>query len=341
MSHEIHENDKQQGLTQAWHGLTEIHPVLTLATCWLAVWDVKVRNLFRMVAGQPVDTGWQELTCSDNEGIVVSKEPLNPKTYHVLSNKAFLAIVADAMAVIPGAIVASVGSLCNRARIFVTLAVPDLGAFKAAGREFKPYLNFLSSHDMSAPFTVVASTICTVCNNTFSMNLANTEGDTLRISIKHRPGMVDRLSNVVGIIAAYYATVEHFKAVLDKLALVPCSGQDAKSFFAGLLMDGEDRKISEGLSTVSANKVNRLLALFAAGKGNNGDDWSDVFQAVTEYYTHESAGESASKMEQEATSEYKTGATKKARAYAVLQDDKAIADLLAKGAAFIANTKQA
>lgn len=348
MSHEINQHDRQEGLTQAWHGLTHVMPVISLITCWLAKWDVKARDLFRPVTipdnGQEAEhveyqpTGYQELTCTDDDSIIVSKEPISPASYHVLTNRAFLAVISEAMLSIPGAIVASVGSLCNRARIFVTLAVPDVGSFVAAGREFKPYLNFLSSHDKSAEFTVVASTVCTVCNNTFSANLQTTEGDTLRIGIKHRPGMAARLANVPGIIAAYYATVEHFKQVMDKLALMPCTALDAQAFFAGLLMDGEGRKMGEGLSIISRNKVTRLVELFATGKGNHGKDWSDVFQAVTDYYSHESAGLKATKQEQEESSEYKTGATKKARAYMILQDDKAMADTLAKGRAYLATT---
>lgn len=344
MSHEINEHDKQEGIFQAWHGKTDVKAVISLLTCWLAQWDVKPRTLWRIITGADgtetrTDSGFQELACTDKPEVTVSKEPINPDTYHVLTNAAFLAIVSDAMASIPGAIVASVGSLCNRARIFVTLAIADVGSFQAAGREFKPYLNFLSSHDKSAEFTAVASTVCTVCNNTFSANLQNTEGDTLRIGIKHRPGMAGRLANVVGIIAAYYATVEHFKAVLNKLAAMPCTAKEAQAFFAGLLMDGEGRKVGDGLSTVSRNKVSRLVELFSTGAGNDGNGWDDVFQAVTDYYTHESAGPNADKLSQEETSEYKTGATKKARAYAVLQDDKLIADMMAKGAVYLTNTK--
>ncbi len=343
MSHEINEHDKQQGLTHAWHGLTEVLPVISLLTCWLAQWDVMPRTLWRIITGADgaetrTDSGFQELACTDKPGLTVSKEPISPESYHVLTNKAFLALVADCMMGIPGAIVASVGSLCNRARIFVTLAVPDVGSFVAAGREFKPYLNFLSSHDKSAELTVVASTVCTVCNNTFSANLQNTEGDTLRIGIKHRPGMAARIANIPGVVAAYYATVEHFKAVMDKLASMPCTALEAQAFFAGLLMDGEGRKSSEGLSTVSRNKVTRLVELFATGAGNDGNGWDDVFQAVTDYYTHESAGDKASKQAQEETSEYKTGATKKARAYAILQDDKTMAEIIAKGQTYLANT---
>lgn len=340
MGHEINEYDKQEGIFQAWHGKTDVKAVISLLTCWLAKWDVKVRNLCRTLAdGSTQETGWQELTCSDNEEIIVSKEPINPETYHVLTNKAFLALVADCMAGIPGAIVASVGSLCNRTRIFVSLAIADVGTFQAAGREFKAYLNFLSSHDKTNELTVVASTICTVCFNTFSANLRTTEGDTLRIGIKHRPGMAERIANIPGIVAAYYATVEHFKAVLNKLAAMPCTAKEAQAFFAGLLMDGEGRKVGDGLSTVSRNKVSRLVELFGTGAGNDGNGWDDVFQAVTDYYTHESAGPNADKLAQEETSEYKTGATKKARAYAVLQDDKAMADMMAKGAVYLTNTK--
>ncbi len=339
MSHEITNNDKQQGLTQAWHGLTEVLPVISLITCWLSQWDVKLSALYRKVDAAGIlteqETGFTELACTDKSDVIVSKEPINPKT--------FLAVVVEAMAQIPGAIVASVGSLCNRARIFVTLAVPEMPSFLAAGREWKPYLNFLSSHDKSCEFTVVASIICTVCNNTFSANLQDTDGDTLRIGIKHRPGMAARLANVPAIVGAYYATVEHFRKVMDKLATMPATGKEARAFFAGMLTEGldmDDNAMAAGLSGVRRNQVRRMLELFVSGKGNDGNGWDDVFSAVTDYFTHESAGGTDDPMRQEASSEFKTGLTMKARAFALMQDDKAIVAVMERGQKLLDNTEE-
>jgi hypothetical protein len=335
MSHEITNIDKQQGLTQAWHGLTEILPVILLKKCWLAVWDVTLRPLFRHNAdGTTIETDQCEVVCTDNPEIIIG-ETVNRTTYSLFSNQAFLGIVQQALDKISGAIVASVGSVCKRGRIFVTLQVPDLKSFLCAGREFKPYLNFLSSHDKSAPFVVNLSTVCTVCNNTFGMNLRDVNEDSLRISVRHTSGMEMTLQDVPAIIEAYFASVQRFAEIMDALHSIPVNATDARYFFAGFLTEKDqtsDKTAGEKaeLSTRRLNQIDRLAELFATGKGNKGENLSDVFSAITDYYSHESSGgDNAEK--QVASSEFGNGQTMKAFAFAVLQDDKRIAKLMAKG----------
>ena len=45
MSHGISSNDKQQGISQAWHKLTEIIQNIILSQCWLAQWDVRKADM--------------------------------------------------------------------------------------------------------------------------------------------------------------------------------------------------------------------------------------------------------------------------------------------------------
>lgn len=331
MSHEISEIDRQQGIEQAWHGLTEVMPVIVLRKCWLACWDVT-----KKVLGVQNDTGefvpgeFCQLVCTDKPEIQIGA-PVHCDTYSVLSNQSFLAIVQDALDKIRGAVVASVGSVCRRGRIFVTLRVPKMETFQAAGREFKPYLNFLSSHDKSAPFTVILSTVCTVCNNTFGMNLVAGGQGTLKIVIKHTKDMANALADVSGIIDAYFASVQKFAEVMDKLAEIPVSAADAHAFFAGLLTEHKEAT-DEGFSTRTENQIDRLTVLFATGKGNKGENYSDVFSAVTDYYSHESVNSEGDNPEKQfASSEFGSGQAMKAFAFAVLQDDKRIAKLTASG----------
>jgi hypothetical protein len=345
MSHEIGKMDKQQGLTQAWHGLTEIHAVLLLATCWLAVWDVQLRSLWRKLAnGEMQETDECEIVCTDAPDFIVGKV-VNKNTYSLFTNKAFLAIVQDALNRINGAVVATVGSVCNRGRIFVTLQVPEIKSFLAAGREFKPYLNFLSSHDKSAPFVVNLSTVCTVCNNTFGSNLHDEDNKALRISVRHTSGMEAMLADVPAIIEAYHASIQRFAEVMNQLAQIPIGFADARNFFAGFLTekDQDSDKTEKEKSEVSSrrmNQIDRLCELFATGKGNKGKDLSDVFSAITDYYSHESSGgEDAEK--QFASSEFGNGQTMKAFAFAVMQDDERIAKLIAKGEKVVRKEKKA
>jgi len=347
MSHEINENDKQQGLSQAWHGLTEVLPFIDLKTCFLASWDVVKRPLFRAVKGLGDVTTYQEtqaceIVCTDNDALVIGK-PVDCKTYSLLTNSSFLDLVGQAMTQITGSFVASVGSVCNRGRIFVSVSIPEYytkgektlsAKFNVAGREFTSYLNFLSSHDKSAPFIVNMGTVCTVCNNTFNANLLDENNKGLRINIKHTSEMAAKLADVPAIIGAFFATVERFQIVMANLVQIPISQSDAKAFFLGFLADKEDETATESdkreISTRRINQVNRLTELFVSGKGNQGLNLADLFSAVTDYYTHESSG-GDDKLKQVASSEFGNGQTMKAFAFAVLQDDKKTAKLIANG----------
>lgn len=350
MSHEITEIDQQEGTSMGWHNLTKVKAVILLATCWLAQWDVRKRPLFRKLAdGTEQTTDACEVVCTDDEKIIIGK-PLDATSYTLLTNKGFLAIVQSCLDKIRGACVASVGSVCRRGRIFVSLQIPQMESFIAGGREFRPYLNFLSSHDKSCPFVLNLGTVCVVCNNTFNMNLSDRDENTLRIRIKHTAGMAAQLEDVPSIVDAYFASVQKFSEVMNHLAAIPVTEEAAKEFFAGLLTDKMDKaektkgELAE-LSTRRTNQINRLAELFKTGKGNKGENLSDVFQAVTDYYSHENSGnvsseDSADKFKQVASSEFGTGQTMKAFAFAVLQDDKRIAKLMAKGKKVLAGVEE-
>lgn len=354
MSHEILENDKHEGTEQAWHGLTDVKAFIDLLTCWLATWDIKVMSLFRKIVGVDggetfVDSGNGELACTDNESLRIGKA-FDRETYYVFTNKAFLQLVADCMAKLPGSIVASVGSLKNRALIFVGLSIPDFytkadkticTTFTAAGREMKCYLSFLSSHDKSTGLTVVMSTICTVCFNTFSANLMQDGDKTFKVHVKHTKNMAATIADIPAMVEAFFMTVAHLKKVLDALYLVPCTVDDARAFFAGLLSEAEEFSATQldklSMSTRRFNQVDRLTELFQTGKGNRGENLSDVFNAVTDFYTHESHGGSSNVARQTAASEVGDGQAKKALAYVVLQDDKRIARTMQVGRIALAN----
>lgn len=361
MSHEIGEKDKQQGTFMAWHGLTEILAVITLAKCWLAEWDVLKRPLFRLLADGTKETSDAcEVVCTDDENLRIGST-VDCESYTLLTNKKFLEIVQSAMDSIRGAAVASVGSLKNRARIFVSLSLPsnmetiaNAGstlAIEAAGREFKFYLSFLSSHDESAPFAVQLSTVCTVCNNTFRANLEDTNGKALRIRIPHTKNMMTKLSDVSGIVDSFFLTAQRFAEGMNALALIPISTDNARAFFAGFTMtadNGDDSpktaKACDEISTRRENQIDRLTELFLTGKGNKGQNHADLFSAITDYYSHESStkGEDdASKLRQETSSEFGNGQTMKALAWRVLADDTRTALTIAQGAKLLAASASA
>lgn len=362
MSHEIGKNDKQQGITMAWHNLTEVLSVITLATCFLAAWDVFKRPLFRKVKDATVPGGIREeetdaceVVCTDDENIVIGKT-VDCNSYTLLSNVRFLTICQDTLNLIRGAIVASVGSVCDRGRIFVSLALPrdlpKLGesavhTLTAAGREFQFFLTFFSSHDKSAPFGVQMSSVCTVCNNTFNMNLNDRDGERLSIRIPHTKNMGAALDDVPAIVDAFFTSAQRFADVMNSLALVPIDEENARNFFAGFLakkdkaIEADDASESEVAETNTRrmNRITRLVELFVSGKGNGGKNHADVFSALTDFYSHESSGD-VSPLRQMASSEFGNGQTMKATAFAILCDDKKTASTIAHGKAYLANASE-
>lgn len=300
-----------------------------------------IANLETTVATGFESTSACEVVCTDNESVIIGK-PVDCDSYSLLTNSGFLAIVQSAFERISGAIVASVGSVCNRARIFVTLQLPKLPSFVAADREFRPYLNFLSSHDKSAPFIVNLSTVCTVCNNTFSMNLQDSENKSFRVEVRHTKNMASMLADVPEMIEAFYATAHKFQTVLNHLGEIPVSGQDARNFFTGFLFEKDEAAEIDTISTRRLNQIDRLTILFVSGKGNNGKNLADVFSAVTDFYSHESVNSKGNNVQgQIESSEFGSGAAMKSLAFVILQDDKRISELIAKGATILANHETA
>jgi hypothetical protein len=367
MSHEITEFDRQEGIEQAWHGLTHVKPVIALRDCWLALWDIVKAPLFTTGKdGKPVSTEYCQLVASDNPAIHIGG-PVSKETFAPISNAKFLAIIGEALAMIPGAIVASVGSVCGRARVFVSVKLPQHAeAFNAAGREFKPYLNFLNSHDQSAPFIAVVSFVCTVCNNTFRMNLALVEKDLsginaakkrseLRIKLKHTKHVADRLENVPEVIDGFLGATAIFKAGMEYLGKTVINRADVIPLFMGflnpeigaglasMLVNGD--KLEEAqiealqVSTRRKNQVERLAELHVAGKGNNGATLADAFSAVTDFYSHESSGGEDNAAKQFVSSEFGAGQEMKEKAFAAFQNPEQVTKLIAIGKGLVAVQK--
>lgn len=350
MSHEISKIDRQQGLVMAWHKLTEIVTEIILSTCWLAKWDVRKAPMQVITAnGSAVKTDYCQLVATDDETIQIGG-PVHCDTYQPITNATFLRIIDEAIREIKGAKVASVGSVCGRGRIFVSVQLEELVTFTAAGRKFEPYLNFLSSHDQSAAFAVNTSNICTLCANTFGMNLrmmkgvrsgtngskeATEKAGAVRIYYKHTKNVNDRLDNVPEIVDGFLGAQAMFKDTLNQMAAMPISIKDVEPLFTGFLSGKslEDVRAAKSddlvMSPRRANQISRLVELHSEGKGNKGRDIGDAFNAVTDYFTHESSGGSIDR--QLVASEYGSGLTAKTRAFDLFAIPSRVTELIQTG----------
>ena len=289
----------------AWHGLTEVREDLTLANCWLARWDIAPEKLtlpdgtetpFRILRSIPTEG-------SNDTDTGAIGAPFDPETYKPVSNRKLLAEVAEG---VEGEDVrlASVGSLKGRTRVFLSF---EMGlSYRAAGRDFRPFLNVGNSHDKSSPLWLNSSNDCTVCNNTFTLNLSL--GGHI-MGVRHTKLSAVKVGKFGAAIAVALKGHSDFKAEFERLGMEKCDADTARAFFAGTL-GTPDAELSER----TRNAIDRLVTLYRGGAGNGGRDWADVFSAATDFYTHEAAngaGDAAANWKNYLSSEFGSGKAKK------------------------------
>lgn len=323
MAHRIEFKDEQWGIEMAWHKLTKIKPVLSLRENPLTKYDlIRVPGYVRNpVTNEEIENGSFSL-CASDDGEVLSNVS---DTYGVLSNSDLLEI-AESSLTGAGHTLVSIGTVRGRRTIFLSYKIEGMDRFTGAGREIRPYFNILSSHDERIKANFKLSTICPVCDNTVGWSLAE-KGSDLDLMIKHTKNAKAKLPAVGKAIEKAIGTVAEFQKAMDDMANESVSQDEAQAFMLGFLSRSDK---SGKVSTRKANTVAELVGLFASGRGNKGQDRSDLFQGLTEFYTHRSAGgDDVGK--QYMSSEFGDGADAKEEAFAVIRDGAKYASTLALG----------
>ena len=307
-----------------WHNLTQINEVLDLKNNWLTKWDIQEVGL--KTVGD-VEVPFKILTGTDDNEVI--GKPF-AGTYTPVSNKAFLDMIGEAISGVKGAVVESVGSVNNRGRVFVSLSIKGMDKFKVGDREFLDYLNFGNGHDQTSAVWTNASNTCTVCDNTFSMNL-NGEQE-VKCKVKHSKDVIARLDNIVEIIDAYAGTQAKFKAEFERLMNEPMKTDKARNLFAGWMIRSNNEDGGKDLGPKTLTKVNRITELFEKGKGNSGENRADAFSAVTDYYTHESTRNNGKNVARQVfSSDYGLGRVAKSSFWNVIRNDDSVNAFAANG----------
>ena len=323
MAHGITKRDRQEARHMGWHGLTQINESLDLKNNWLTKWDIQEVDL-QTSAG--VEVPFKILTGTDDQQII--GKPF-AGTYTPVSNKAFLDMIGEAISGVKGAVVESVGSVNNRGRVFVSLSIKGMDKFKVGDREFLDYLNFGNGHDQTSAVWANASNICTVCDNTFSMNLNGQQ--EVKIKVKHSKDVVARLENISEVIDAYAGTQAKFKAEFERLMNEPIKTDKARDLFAGWMIRSNSEEGTD-LGPKTLKKVNRLTELFEAGKGNTGSNRADAFSAVTDFWTHESVRNPERNVARQVfSSDFGLGRMAKQNFWSVIRNDDSVNTFAANG----------
>jgi hypothetical protein len=236
-------------------------------------------------------------------------------------------LVSDAINRLPKAKIESMGSVCNRGKVFVTVSLDGHDKYKVGDREFKDFLNFGNSHDQTSKLWVNNTNVCTVCDNTFSFNLNSKEGQIG--SAVHRGDVELKLADIANLVDSYLGTQEDFRKKFETLLKKKIDSKKAKQLFTGFLTRNNPR---EGVSTRCLNTVDSLDNLFKRGAGNRGESYADVFSAVTDYYTHNSTrGGGKSKSNQYVSSEFGLGRMNKQSFWTVINSDSLVSSTITRG----------
>src|SRR6266576_3118643 len=337
MADRIEENDIQEGTRMAWHDKTHVREFIALDDNNLTRWDVEPTPVYihgdgdGITSPEYVQLEAAQLLATDNKQVIGL--PYNPATYTPLTNARFLQLVRDAVKDI-GYKVVSIGSVRNRGRTFVSLKVEGLDDVKAAGHTFETFLNFGNSFDKSSDLWFNTSNKDTVCDNTFSMNMTDTQGK-IAGRRAHTSGMIEDLPAISKLITLAVKAQADFAKAYEGLAGTPTTQEIAERVFAGFLVDPE----AKSLTTRSKGTVSRLLELFHIGKGSKGETRADMFNAATDYYTHEGSGKRAKLVSQFQSSEFGYGAERKREFLATLTNEDLFVKVYTRGAQLIADAE--
>lgn len=288
MSAGILSQDFQYGLSQAWHGLTQIKTTQEMSKGFPFEFE-RIPLEFK-IDGQTHSAGGNYLILSNDnklpvgvdidDGQFVGCESRRP-SFGYMSNAEFFELVRNTIAS-TGFEIASTGTLANRQKRFVSLKPSKQTAFVAGGREFKNFLSIVDAIDGTLNLQARFNNVCVVCANTFAQSIR--EGDKVA-SNPHTKRHLERIAGFEATIEAFFGYSAQFEKLLNVMDSTPLDAGEAKNLFAGFLNNGK----KEELSSRRWGQVETLTSLFETGKGNNGKTVLDGFSAVTDYYTHEHA----------------------------------------------------
>lgn len=330
--HNILERDTQTGIEMAWHGLTNVVPEINKENAGI-IYPMEKKPLFLQFGDELIGTPYGAVVSLDDNlpiGNAVSMEmdeKGNDTGYGLISNEAMWDMAMSSLEGTKHQVV-SCGSVDNRSKVFVSIKLDEKNIVKAAGRETENVFNIMWGH--GGKLGVIARTGLTVivCQNT--LNMALSRRGEFNLSIKHSRNSSARLPQMGRAIEAHLGVVAEFKRAMDEVAGIKTNNNEARKFFAGFIGRDQSGKPMEELSTRASNQVERLEALFRGGAGNKGENRADIFNAITDYFSHESSGGDDNRWKQYNSSEFGSGAANKREAYALITNPVSTNDAIRK-----------
>ena len=173
-------------------------------------------------------------------------------------------------------------TVCGREHFFLDAKYEE--SFRSAGRDITPYVGLHRAFGGKSDLSICGHNTATQCWNTVMLYLKEMEASDSAIRVKNTNAIYDRLPLIAMAIERQHGFQSEWLAALEEAAAVDVTQDDARAAFVSMVAN-------ERLGTRSVNRANLLLELFNDNnQGNTGENLSDVYNAVTDLYTHHSAG---------------------------------------------------
>lgn len=273
------ERDFQVGLSQAWHGKTQIVETITKDMFP----SIERVELFYQFDGEWREHGEKTIITTD-DGLPVSGS-VGDSYAEFTPHKAW----DHVMEALSGSdfTVESIGMIYNRSRFFMTIGLDELEEVTNGSDKEGYKLTISSGLDRNQSPSYNVSHIVAVCANTvavarngkalFSEKLTKSFGDKLKAS-------TEVISNAVGFARTYEENLAKLRGTLVDV-------DTARELYVGEQTKAGNRYAA----TQTRNKVDELILGFQRGRGNNGETMMDLLNGFTEVYGQGLAGSKSKK----------------------------------------------
>lgn len=236
------------------------------------------------VRKEPVEF-WKDGELKDSSDTQVQLVDNNNKLLHVVGSNygivqpnRFVSMIVESLKGV-NFLIDSVMSFSNRCKQVVSIKLEDETVEVKKGDQIQANLIFLNSYDGGWQTSVFDKITRLWCLNELN-HLRHSKG--LNLTAKHTVNVCDKLYGIEQAVATLAIARKGAIETLIQSMDYSLSLTQANNLIAGFL---------GSVSTNAENTRESIVSLFGRGIENKGESLYDLFNGVTEYYTHHSVGE--------------------------------------------------
>lgn len=284
--------------TKAWHGLGTVLPDTFTADEALAAGYLNWRTHLVPIQTMPLVGGAQDgavVTLPDHRAVVRSDNGavlgVVGSRYTPVQNTEVFEMIRDGVERITGQAVKieSCGSFKGGAITFTCVHTHQFEVGK--GDPVRTYAMFGNSHDGSAAFSCINTSVRTVCNNTYNMGIAEAKRGGTYHAVRHTRNIhlkVERIMRelYLGVEAAQQFETEAVRLANRKPKADRVQEIYEQVYIAALGKPEDDRAKRKAQNTVSDWAIRLGNDRNSLGNGTDGSLWA-MFNSITEWVDHE------------------------------------------------------